>query len=150
MWQLPTSVLGALGGGLSGGVADPQPGPKDGTMHINGPFDVPATFGPVMWHPKGEVMSEATAAHEEVHKLQSKILGPLYIPVVILGYVGGAIQYVGGGFTSGASFRDFVHDANPLEWAADLGSGNAGNIRGNKFLRWISPTVTDMAADLFE
>ena len=52
--------------------------------------------------------------HELVHALQSRILGPFYLPFTILGYLIGYIIYP----------KD-PHDASPLEIWADIASDNA-------------------------
>jgi hypothetical protein len=58
--------------------------------------------------------------HEIVHAVQGRLLGPLYLPVTLLGYLYGFCL----------SPRE-AHDASPLEIWADVASGNAA---GNRFL----------------
>lgn len=58
--------------------------------------------------------------HELVHAVQGRILGPLYLPLTLLGYLYGWIR-----------FPQNAHDASPLEVWADVASGNA---RSNAYL----------------
>jgi hypothetical protein len=66
-------------------------------------------------------LSEATYRHELVHAVQGRILGPLYLPLTLLGYAWGY-----------AIFPENGHDASPLEVWADRASGNAAH---NAYLR---------------
>lgn len=52
--------------------------------------------------------------HELVHATQARLLGPLYLPLTLLGYAWGALL-----------FPANAHDASPLEVWADRASGNA-------------------------
>lgn len=53
-------------------------------------------------------------SHEIVHAVQGRFLGPLYLPVTILGYLYGFCL----------SPKE-AHDASPMEVWADVASGNA-------------------------
>jgi hypothetical protein len=68
-------------------------------------------------------LSPATYRHELVHATQGRILGPLYLPLTLLGYLYGSILFPENG-----------HDASPLEVWADRSSGNA---HSNAYLRAI-------------
>lgn len=59
--------------------------------------------------------------HELVHATQSRLLGPLYLPLTLLFYAYGYLRFPANG-----------HDASPLEIWADVASGNA---RNNAWLR---------------
>ena len=59
--------------------------------------------------------------HELVHTTQSRLFGPLYLPLTILCYAIGFCR-----------FRENAHDASPLEVWADNASGNA---EWNAYLR---------------
>ena len=52
--------------------------------------------------------------HELVHATQARILGPLYLPLTLIGYTYGFLIFPRNG-----------HDASPLEIWADVASGNA-------------------------
>lgn len=52
--------------------------------------------------------------HELVHATQSRLLGPLYLPLTLIGYAWGKLIFPRNG-----------HDASPLEVWADISSGNA-------------------------
>lgn len=58
-------------------------------------------------------LSERLYRHELVHALQGRILGPLYLPLTLIGYAWGYLRFPQNG-----------HDASPLELWADLASGN--------------------------
>lgn len=66
-------------------------------------------------------LSDNTYRHELVHALQGRILGPLYLPLTLLGYAWGYLVFPQNG-----------HDASPLEIWADRASGNAAS---NAYLR---------------
>jgi hypothetical protein len=51
--------------------------------------------------------------HELIHAVQARILGPLYLPLTLLGYLYGYLR-----------FPQNAHDASPLEVWADVASGN--------------------------
>jgi hypothetical protein len=55
-----------------------------------------------------------TYRHELVHTTQSRLFGPLYLPLTIVCYVIGFCR-----------FRENPHDGSPLEVWADQSSGNA-------------------------
>ena len=59
--------------------------------------------------------------HELVHTTQARLLGPLYLPLTLLGYALGYLLY-----------RANPHDASPLEVWADIASGNTS---ANAYLR---------------
>lgn len=63
--------------------------------------------------------------HELVHATQARLLGPLYLPLTLLGYAYGYLRFPQNG-----------HDASPLEIWADVASGNAAY---NAFLRARKP-----------
>ena len=60
--------------------------------------------------------------HELVHTTQSRLFGPLYLPLTLLCYAIGFVR-----------FRPNPHDASPLEVWADVASGNA---EWNAYLRY--------------
>ena len=60
-------------------------------------------------------------AHELIHAHQGRLLGPLYLPLTLLGYAWGYLRFPKNG-----------HDASPLEIWADIASGNAAR---NEYLR---------------
>ncbi|GAB4466097.1 MAG: hypothetical protein OHK0029_37210 [Armatimonadaceae bacterium] len=62
--------------------------------------------------------SPKTYAHELIHAEQGRLLGPLYLPVTVLGYIWGFIVCP----------RE-AHDASPMEIWADVASGNAARNR---------------------
>jgi hypothetical protein len=66
-------------------------------------------------------LSDAIYRHELVHATQGRILGPLYLPLTLLGYTWGYLVFPQNG-----------HDASPLEIWADRVSGNA---ESNAYLR---------------
>lgn len=59
-------------------------------------------------------LSLPTYRHELVHVRQARLLGPLYLPLTLLGYAYGFLRFPQNG-----------HDASPLEIWADRASGNA-------------------------
>ena len=59
--------------------------------------------------------------HELVHATQARLLGPLYLPLTLLGYALGVLLC-----------PTNPHDGSPLEIWADLASGNAAS---NTFLK---------------
>ena len=61
--------------------------------------------------------------HELVHATQSRLLGPLYLPLTLLGYALGLLLC-----------PPNPHDGSPLEIWADMASGNAG--RNACLARW--------------
>ena len=65
-------------------------------------------------------LSMGVYRHELIHAAQGRILGPLYLPLTLLGYLYGWIR-----------FPENPHDASPLEVWADAASGNA---RTNAYL----------------
>ena len=66
-------------------------------------------------------LSDATFRHELIHATQGRLLGPLYLPLTLLGYAWGFLVFPQNG-----------HDASPLEIWADIASGNAHT---NAYLR---------------
>jgi hypothetical protein len=60
--------------------------------------------------------------HELVHATQSRLLGPLYLPITLLLYTYGYFRFPRNG-----------HDASPLEIWADVASGNEFR---NEYLRY--------------
>ena len=66
-------------------------------------------------------LSMGVYRHELVHAVQARILGPLYLPLTLLGYAYGYLR-----------FPKNAHDASPLEVWADVKSGNAHT---NEFTR---------------
>jgi hypothetical protein len=67
-------------------------------------------------------LSPGIYRHELVHATQSRLLGPLYLPLTLLGYLYGFLRFPKNG-----------HDASPLEIWADVASGNAAT---NEYLHW--------------
>ncbi len=70
-------------------------------------------------------LSTGIYRHEVIHAIQGRILGPLYLPLTLLGYLYGFIIFPKNG-----------HDASPLEVWADKASGNAPS---NQYLQRASP-----------
>lgn len=66
-------------------------------------------------------LPERIYRHELIHATQSRLLGPLYLPLTLLGYAAGALLC-----------RENPHDGSPLEIWADIASGNGGS---NAYLR---------------
>lgn len=60
------------------------------------------------------VRSPDVYRHELVHTVQARLLGPLYLPLTLLGYAFGLLR-----------FPANPHDGSPLEVWADAASGNA-------------------------
>jgi hypothetical protein len=67
------------------------------------------------------VRSPGIYRHELVHATQARLLGPLYLPLTLLGYALGVLLC-----------PRCPHDGSPLEVWADLASGNADT---NAYLR---------------
>lgn len=124
LWALPNTLVGLLFGLGGHGRWDR----KNRVVVVDGGW-VAATFGRryfsgmcigdvvLCTHP----LSEATYRHELVHATQARLLGPLYLPLTLLGYAWGYVIFPKNG-----------HDASPLEIWADLASGNATS---NAYLR---------------
>lgn len=124
LWTLPNTLVGllfGLGGRLSWDATNR-------VIVIDGGW-VAASFGRRYFSGMciGDVvicsqkLSDTTYRHELVHALQGRILGPLYLPLTLLGYAWGYIVFPQNG-----------HDASPLEIWADRASGNAAS---NAYLR---------------
>ncbi len=130
-WTLPNQVAGAIGA-VGGRVARREV--DTGAVLVVGSWlgkfmskkglSSATTLGDFILIGRPEsVAHEALIAHERIHIRQSNALGWLYLPATGIGYL---IS----GFRSG--FKDW-HDASPLEIDADLRSGIASNVEGNRF-----------------
>lgn len=119
LWSLPNTLVGlffGLGGQFSWDGANR-------VVVVQGGW-VAATFGRRFFAGMcvGDVvlcsqkLSKSIYQHELVHAHQGRLLGPLYLPLTLLGYAWGYLRFPQNG-----------HDASPLEIWADRASGNAQN-----------------------
>ncbi|MBB6049037.1 hypothetical protein [Armatimonas rosea] len=119
LWSLPNTVIG-LFFGLGGRLSWDR---ENRVFLIDGGW-VAASFGRRYFSGMciGDVvicsqkLSDNIYRHELVHALQGRLLGPLYLPLTLLGYAWGYIVFPKNG-----------HDASPLEVWADRASGNAAS-----------------------
>jgi len=131
IWELPQAAAGALGS-IGGKMNTAQSTPNSFVIENSwlakltqhtitlGPFILTGQYG----------ISEATLAHERVHRDQSRRLGWGYLPAHIVGYVGGIFESL----SRGRGWEG-THDASLMEQEADLLSGSYKNYKGNPFLR---------------
>ena len=123
LWSLPNTLIGLLFG-LGGRFETDL---ENGVFVVTGGW-MATIFGKLGYAGMcvGDVvlcagpLSMSVYRHELVHAVQGRILGPLYLPLTLLGYLYGWIR-----------FRENAHDASPLEVWADVASGNA---RSNAYL----------------
>jgi hypothetical protein len=119
LWSLPNTMIG-LFFGLGGRFTWDR---KNRVFIIDGGW-VAASFGRRYFSGMciGDVvicsqkLSDNIYRHELVHALQGRLLGPLYLPLTLLGYAWGYLIFPKNG-----------HDASPLEVWADRASGNAAS-----------------------
>ena len=124
LWSLPNTLIG-LFFGLGGSVTWDR---ENRVFVVSGGW-IAETFGRRYFSGMciGDVvicsqkLSDTIYRHELVHAMQGRILGPLYLPLTLLGYAWGYLIFPQNG-----------HDASPLEVWADRASGNAER---NAYLR---------------
>jgi hypothetical protein len=133
VWQAPQHIVGGLAaiGGVSSRCAVNQVRLAEGGWLIEWTsrkrLADGIAFGDIILL-RRDLNCPNLLAHEMVHARQSKWLGPLYLPLTVVGYILG-------GLTSIAYHRRFdlklAHDASPLEIHADACSGSAANRESN-------------------
>ena len=123
LWNAPNTIVG-LCFGLGGSF---RLDPTAGVVVVRGGW-MAGIFGCLGYAAMcvGDVVIEAmpldaaTMRHELAHAHQGRVLGPLYLPLTLLGYAIGFLRC-----------PSLAHDASPLEIDADRRSGNA---HGNRWL----------------
>lgn len=131
VWTLPNQLLGAVGA-IGGKRARVETSPRAhvvvgswlGRFMAKSGLSSATTLGDFILIGREEGSArEALIAHERVHILQSNLLGPLYLPMTLIGYL------MSGVISKGKEW----HDASPLEIDADIRSGHRANVESNPF-----------------
>ena len=116
-WALPSTVAGAVLGNLvypffgSPSTSDSR---AAGWLVYQPPAERTSGFGRDVLQTIGTVNIGGRGAHEHVHLAQARILGPLYLPAVILGYVATTLAQVG--FTATAGLVLWIARRRPRPW----------------------------------
>jgi hypothetical protein len=130
-WALPSTVAGAVLGNLIYpffATLSYQESRRAGWLVYLAPASRTSGFGRDVLQTIGTVNIGGRGAHEHVHLQQARLLGPLYLPAVIVGYLGtGLVQF---GWTGTVGLVLWLLRLRPRPWFVAPAASAVGGFWG--------------------